>query len=166
MGSEGVKYFPILGYAPGLNPVPWKLLELHAMNVGKVHGGQSLERLASRGGLSVHEVLLVTSGAIYGEERRQVLSLPLEEAVVRVNALVASWASTAVDAARAEGHAAGYAEGHAAAVLEIAARIKRAALALRSDTSTLGTEALVGGLLLLAEDVGTLSAPTPEKPRE
>ncbi len=39
--------------------VPWKLIEPHAAQASKNHGGQTLQRLAERGGLSIHEMYAV-----------------------------------------------------------------------------------------------------------
>lgn len=63
--------------------VPWDLLAPHEAQALRNHGGQSLERLAERGGLSPAELVAVV-------EDRAFRSMPLEEAVARVRELAGS----------------------------------------------------------------------------
>ena len=63
--TAGVRMFPVLQPPPGApRSVPWDLLAPHETNALKVHD-QTLERLASRGGLSVSELVQVVDGGGY-----------------------------------------------------------------------------------------------------
>ena len=53
-----IKGMPII-YPKGMLPFPWPILAPHEAQARKNYGGQSLERLAERGGLSVSELLAI-----------------------------------------------------------------------------------------------------------
>jgi hypothetical protein len=77
---------PILGGLKyGIAEVPWGLIEPHEAQARANHGGQSLERLASRGGLGVAEALDIIEGNRWVNGR--------EEKVVadKLKAYVAKW---------------------------------------------------------------------------
>lgn len=52
------KQFPVLGATGRIRSVPWRLVEPHTTQAYKNHG-QTLEGLASRGGLSWEELFAV-----------------------------------------------------------------------------------------------------------
>lgn len=52
------KQFPVLGNAK-IKSVAWDIVEPHRAQAAKNHGGQSLETLAQRGGLSLDELVAV-----------------------------------------------------------------------------------------------------------
>ncbi|NTA36832.1 hypothetical protein [Agrobacterium salinitolerans] len=57
MTSE--RQFPVLNATGRITSVPWRLVAPHEEQAKKNHGGQSLERLAQRGGLSWPELFAV-----------------------------------------------------------------------------------------------------------
>lgn len=59
--------FPILG-KHAIKSIPWSLLEPHRAQAHRNHG-QTLERLAERGGLSPREVIGVIEGINWGALR-------------------------------------------------------------------------------------------------
>lgn len=61
--------------------VPWRLVEPHEDQALKNHNGQSLARLAERGGLGPDELVAVL-------EDRQWTAMPLAESVVRIRAIL------------------------------------------------------------------------------
>lgn len=80
MQSE--KTFPIMGQRPGthLSPIPWDVIAPHDLQALHNHGGQSLTRLAERGGLSPCEALSVLENRPWApmeweESRRQLYAL-------------------------------------------------------------------------------------------
>lgn len=56
--------FPILGTRP-VEYIPWAVIEPHEQQAMKNHGGQSLQRLAERGGLDWVETLAVLEDMHY-----------------------------------------------------------------------------------------------------
>lgn len=74
--------FPVLGSQPAAR-VPWLFIETHARQVYRNHG-QTLQRLAERGGLSWGEIRLAIEGRRLTFERD-----PDAESVVR--AALAAW---------------------------------------------------------------------------
>lgn len=54
------KQFPVLG-DPKIKSVAWDLVEPHREQAALNHGGQSLEVLAARGGLSLDELVAVVA---------------------------------------------------------------------------------------------------------
>ena len=53
--NKAMKMFPIMGS----DPIPWSVIEPHDSQARFNHCGQSLERLAERGGLSANEAICV-----------------------------------------------------------------------------------------------------------
>lgn len=61
----GDKRFPILNSNPK-EYIPWEIIQKHEKQALKNHGGESLEILAKRGGLSWYEAQCVLSDSYYG----------------------------------------------------------------------------------------------------
>ena len=76
IGILPMKMFPILNDPRNKNPrltqIPWAMLEPHEAWAKSNHGGQSLTRLAERGGLGEDEVLCVLSQEHIGMGRLEV----------------------------------------------------------------------------------------------
>lgn len=75
--------FPVLGDADRrlIPSVPWSIVAPHEAQAYRNHGGQSLERLAERGGLCLSELAAV----LYDRPWR---SLPLPDAALLVRAFL------------------------------------------------------------------------------
>lgn len=59
---------PIMG-ATLLKEIPWAFIAPHEAQAQRNHGGQTLERLASRGGLGASEVIDIVKGVRWGTHR-------------------------------------------------------------------------------------------------
>ncbi len=57
--SKEERQFPVLNATGRITSVPWRLVATHEAQAKRNHGGQSLERLAQRGGLSWPELFAV-----------------------------------------------------------------------------------------------------------
>lgn len=77
------KRFPVLS---GGMSVPWQMLAPHELQA-KANHGQTLQRLAERGGLSWAEMLCVLEGCSWGERR----ALTDEQAKPKVLAIVTEY---------------------------------------------------------------------------
>jgi len=75
--------------------LPWAMIEPHEAQAKSNHGGQTLKRLAERGGLCAAEAVAVLSDQPYR-------SMPKTAAQFRLSALVARWTA---GQARAEAEA-------------------------------------------------------------
>lgn len=63
---------PILGGVKwGITDIPWSLIEPHEAQAQANHGGQSLDKLAGRGGLSVAEALDIIEGKRWTNGREE-----------------------------------------------------------------------------------------------
>lgn len=91
-----MKTFPVLPPSPpgpdrliaaGIDvptEIPWAMIAPHAERAAANHGGQSLERLAERGGLDAGEIVAVL--------RNWSLQLmPVEQAFIQLNAEIERW---------------------------------------------------------------------------
>lgn len=86
---ENKKQFPIINSNPK-EYIPWEIIQKHEKQAKKNHGGQSLETLAKRGGLSWYEAQCVLSDSYYGiayigdvHARQSVLNLCKKEMEVK-----------------------------------------------------------------------------------
>lgn len=63
--------FPIMSeqHGPKLGYIPMALIRLHSIQAGRNHGGQTVERLRDRGGLSAQEAMAVINDTAW-EDRR------------------------------------------------------------------------------------------------
>jgi len=68
--------------------VPWAFMRPHDQQARRNHGGQTLARLAERGGLSVKEALAVVLGR---EWNREIEIMPREQAVEQFLAILEAW---------------------------------------------------------------------------
>lgn len=78
--------------------VPWGLVAAHEAQALRNHGGQTLRRLAERGGLGPWELLAVLLDCVYSN----VATLSAEGVELRLNMLLRGWS---------EGDSGGYARG-------------------------------------------------------
>jgi hypothetical protein len=76
MCEEGLPEYPL--------HVPLELLTPHAKQVEANHGGQSLSRLAERGGLDPREIMAILEDRPWRFE-------PMEDAINRLRRAVARW---------------------------------------------------------------------------
>lgn len=82
-----MKPFPILStrkYPHGIASIPWEMIAPHEEQAQHNHGGQTLQRLAERGGLSAQEAVAVLKG-----ERSSFVPNPY--AGIQLGALVLAW---------------------------------------------------------------------------
>ena len=104
--SEKMRRYPVHSSdRRQLESVPWAMLEEHAYQVESNHG-QTLERLAERGGLGLTEIV----AAVEGKRLRDVRGMSEDSALERVRELVFDWERR---------NSGPYSPGYAAAVADI-----------------------------------------------
>lgn len=84
--TEKYRKYPIIGTNPQ-EYIPWDVLAPHETQAEINHGGQSLERLAQRGGLSWQEVYAIINDKTW----RQIKVPTMQEAKKAVLKHVVAW---------------------------------------------------------------------------
>lgn len=86
MDKKRIRKYPIIGTNPQ-EYIPWHVLAPHESQAQKNHGGQSLERLAQRGGLSWQEIYAIINDKAWS----QIKIPPMPEAKKAVLEYVSAW---------------------------------------------------------------------------